>query len=68
MKKTTLKEIKKGEMFTLKPLEYPKETQVYIKDEYLRDEKKYGCIKWWDALGNWRILKGSTTVYTDFTF
>lgn len=68
MRQTTLKEIKKGEWFTLKPLEYPKETQVYIKGDYDRGEKKYLCDKWWDCLGDYRILKGSTIVYVDFIF
>ena len=68
MTKTTLKQIKKGEMFTIKPLEYPKETQVYIKEEYIPGKKKWGCVKWWDALGDWRILKPSQVVYVDFIF
>lgn len=35
-----LKDIKKGEYFTLKPIAEPKESQVYIKEEYDRSEKK----------------------------
>lgn len=67
MEKKTLKEIKKGEMFTLKPIEEPKASQVYIKDDYDRTDKKWACYKWSD-INAYRYLKGSTPVYTDFTF
>ena len=62
-----LKELKKGEWFTLKPIEYPKESQVYVRGDYERSEKKYSCIKWSDANSE-RFLKGSTIVYTEFIF
>ena len=67
MKKTTLKQIKNGEWFTLKPIEEPKDSQVYIKEDYERSEKKYWCSKWSDICAG-RYLKGSTVVYVDFTF
>ena len=62
-----LKELKKGDYFTLKPYEEPKESQVYVKGDYERSEKKYSCCKFSDVNYE-RFLKGSTTVYTDFTF
>lgn len=62
-----LKDLKKGEFFTLKPIDEPKETQVYIRDDYDKSEKKYFCQKWCDiSVG--RLLKGETKVYTEFTF
>lgn len=62
-----LKDLKKGEFFTLKPIAEPKSSQVYIKDEYDRSEKKYLAIKFSDiSVG--RLFKSDTTVYTDFTF
>lgn len=67
MEKKTLKETKKGELFTLKPIEEPKETQVYIKGDYDRSEKKYDCGKWSDISYS-RLLKASTVVYVGFTF
>lgn len=67
MEKKTLKEIKNGDLFTLKPIEEPKETQVYIKGDYDRTEKKYNCGKWSDISYS-RLLKGSTVVYVNFTF
>lgn len=62
-----LKELKNGEMFTLKPIEYPKESQVYIREEYDRSTKKYICIKWSDVNAE-RLLKGDKEVYTEFYF
>jgi len=68
MEKVLLKNVKQGDYFTLKPLEYPKENQVYIRGEYDRSEKKYNCVKWVDCLGNGRNLKGDKEVYIGFTF
>lgn len=63
-----LKDIKKGEYFTLKPIEYPSDSQVYQKDDYDRSEKKYLCIKCNDYLGTGRLLKGDKEVYVDFIY
>ena len=63
----TVKDLKPGEWFTLKPIDEPKESQVYIRGEYDRTERKYDCGKFSD-IGYSRMLKGSTPVYTDFTF
>lgn len=62
-----LKDLKRGEFFTLKPVEYPRESQVYIRGEYDRSTKKYACSKFSDVNYE-RLLKGTTTVYTEFTF
>lgn len=62
-----LKELKNGEMFTLKPIEYPNESQVYIREEYDRSTKRYICIKWSDVNAE-RLLKGDKEVYTEFYF
>lgn len=62
-----LKELKQGDWFTLKPIEEPKASQVYIRGEYDRTEKKYDCGKFSDISYS-RLLKGDTEVYTDFTF
>ena len=62
-----LKELKNGEMFTLKPIEYPKESQVYIREEYDRSTKRYICIKWSDVNAE-RLFKGDKEVYTEFYF
>lgn len=67
MEKKTLKELKRGEWFTLKPINEPTEKQVYIKGDYDRSEKKYDCGRFHDISLN-KYLKGSTVVYTGFTF
>ena len=62
-----LKDLKIGEYFTLKPIEEPTESQVYIRGEYDRTERKYVCGKFSDISYS-RSLKGDTPVYTEFTF
>lgn len=67
MESKKLKELKVGEWFTLKPIEYPTERQVYIRNEYCREEKKYSVSKWADI--NYETFKkGETIVYVGFTF
>lgn len=63
----TVKELKKGEFFTLKPIENPTESKVFIRGEYDRTSKKYECQKFSD-MNAFRYLKADTIVYTDFTF
>lgn len=67
MTKRRIRDIKPGEWFTLKPIEEPKDTQVYIREEYVRSENKYICTKWAD-MNSSRLFKGDKEVYTDFTF
>lgn len=62
-----LKDLKKGEYFTLKPIENPKENQVYIRGEYDRTERKYECGKFSD-ISYYRYIDGNREVYTDFVF
>ena len=40
MEQKLLKDVKKGEFFTKKPIEEPKETQVFIRGDYDRGERK----------------------------
>lgn len=63
----TVKELKKGEYFTLKPIAEPKDSQVFIRGEYDRSEKKYECSKFSDFCYS-RLLKPTTVVYTEFIF
>ena len=67
MTEKKIKDLKQGEWFTLKPSEYPKDSQVYIREDYERSEKKYYCSKWSDICAG-RFLKGDKVVYVDFTF
>lgn len=63
----TIKELKQGEMFTLKEIEFPKDSQVYVRGEYDRGSKTYSCTKWNDSNAE-RFFKGTKTVFTEFTF
>lgn len=68
MKTCTIKELKKGDFFTLKNYgEYPDEKRVYVRGDYERSERKYSCTKWSDFCAE-TFKKGTTIVYTDFTF
>ena len=62
-----LKELKKGDWFTLKNISEPKDNQVWIKDEYNRSSKKYLCIRWSD-ISDSKEISGDKEVYTNFTF
>lgn len=63
----TIKELKKGEYFTIKPIAEPKESQVYVRGEYDRSEKKYSCYKFSDICAE-RFFKGDKEIYTEFIF
>lgn len=68
MKQVTIKELKKGDFFTLRDYgEYPDENRVYVRGEYERSEKKYSCTKYSDWCAE-TFKKGTTKVYTGFTF
>ena len=63
----TMKELKKGELFTLKPIANPRENQVFIRSDYDRSERKYWATKWTD-IGDGKYIAGDREVYTDFEF
>ena len=66
-----LKDVKQGEYFTLKDYEgncgYVTESQVYVRGEYDRTERKYECYKFADV-NSCRYIDGKKVVFTDFTF
>ena len=62
-----LKEIKKGEYFTLKNVAYPRDSQVYSRCEYDRAERKYWCQRF-DDISEGKYVDGNREVYVDFTF
>ena len=67
MRAVKVRDLKLGEWFTVKPIDEPKETQVYVREGYDRTDKKYYCSKWCD-IGSYRGFKGDKVVYTDFIF
>lgn len=62
-----LKDLPKGSYFTLVPLIYPKENQVYIRGEYDRTAKKFECTKFSDISSS-RLLAGEKEVFVNFIF
>lgn len=64
-----LKDVKPGEWFTKKPLEYPNEDQVWIKEKggYDRASKTY-CITRWSDMNDQQWMKPTRIVYVGFTF
>ena len=64
---TKLKDLKKGDFFTLKYIECPKESQVYIKGHYDRTTKSFSCVKFSDTNSE-RFIKSDKLVFTEFTF
>lgn len=62
-----LKELKKGAWFTLKPIPSPAPSQVWIRGDYDRTEKRYSAINWED-MNRERLLSGDREVFVDFTF
>ena len=63
----TVKELKKGTYFTLKPIDEPLSNQVWIRGDYDKESKTYSCINF-DDICYERFFKGNKTVYTDFVF
>jgi len=66
-KMTTLKSLKKGEFFTKKQIENPTDSQVWVRGDYDRAEKKYECVRFDDA-NKFCYMTGSKEVFTDFVF
>ncbi len=62
-----VKELKKGDFFTLRPIAEPKESQVWIRGEYVAADKRYECTRF-DDFCAFCYLPGDKEVFTDFTF
>ena len=45
----TVKQLKKGDYFTKKAIEYPNEKQVFIRGDYNREAKKYEIYRFFDC-------------------
>lgn len=66
-KSVNLKDLKKGEYFTLKEIAEPNENQVYVRGDYDRESKTYSCYKFSDTNSE-RFIKGNKKVFIDFVF
>lgn len=62
-----VKELKKGDFFTRKPIDNPRDSQVYIRGDYDRSLKKYECTRF-DDISRGCYLPGDKEIYTEFTF
>lgn len=62
-----LKELKKGDFFTKKPIEFPTERQVWVRGDYDRSEKKYECCRFSDV-NDYQYIKGDKEVCIEFEF
>lgn len=62
-----LRDVKKGDFFTLKDYDEPKESQVYVKGNYDYSAKAFCCHKFSDV-GFCRLFKSDRDVFTDFVF
>lgn len=63
----TIKELKRGEFFTKKPIGHPTESQVWVRGNYDRASKKYECYRW-DDVNRTCLIKATTQVFTDLVF
>lgn len=63
----TIKELKRGDFFTKKAIEYPKESQVWVRGDYDRSSRKYECHRW-DDVNRSCLMKADAQVFTDLVF
>lgn len=63
----TIRELKKGDYFTLKEIAEPKESQVWIRGEYDRGSKTFSAVNFAD-INRERFFKAGREVFTDMTF
>ena len=64
---TTIKQLKKGDFFTLQPCEEAKESNVWVRGIYDRSTKTFDCFKFED-ISLTQSFKSNKVVYTDFIF
>lgn len=59
----TIRELKQGELFTLKPFENePNENQIWVRGHYDRTSKMYSAYNYADV-NRERFFKGERTIY-----
>ena len=67
MAQQTIKDLKKGEFFTRKPIDNPTENQVWIRGDYDRSAKAYSCTRFSDT-NDEKLMKANTKVFLSFVF
>jgi hypothetical protein len=63
-----LRNVKRGEFFTLAPVPFPSMSRVYRREEYDASARAFYACKCSDVWGDWRTFKGARVVYVGFTF
>ena len=63
----TIKELKQGDYFTKKAISEPTPAQVWIREDYSRENKAYFCRNWNDS-NKYCLMKGNKEIFVDFTF
>lgn len=67
METKKIRDLKRGEYFTLKPIEEPKDTQIFIRCDYDGTARKYWGQRFSDC-NDGRYFSGDRIVYVGFTF
>ena len=68
MQTAKIKDLKKGDFFTLKDYgDEPNENKVYVRGDFERSEKKYSVHKFTDVFAE-RFLSGNKEVFVGFIF
>lgn len=62
-----VKELKKGDFFVLKDIEFSRENQVWIRGEYDRASKMYSAINYTD-MNREGFFKGDKIIFNNITF
>lgn len=62
-----LKDLKKGDYFTKRPIAEPTEKQVWVKGDYDRTLKAYSIYRFSD-INDEHFMSGNTLINTEFTF
>ena len=63
-----LRQLPKGTYFRIVKSNGKTSKETYTKDYYIRQDKKFECIKHSDIWGSGKVLKGTTKVTTDFIY
>lgn len=67
MNATAIKDLKKGDFFTKRSIDEPREDQVWVCGDYDRSSRRYECCRF-DDVNTTCFLIGGRQVFTDFTF
>lgn len=65
--RTEIRNVKRGDFFTLKDLDDPTESQVWVRDEWDRSAGRYVAHRFTDVNSE-RSFKSERAVYVGFTF